>query len=185
MEYDVTRIELQAVGGIVLAALGLWYDDFAVGATNPVTQDLIDVLTYTTGVESNDADFVNDFPYLAEPFSGFGECGGALVSGSSKNYPAMIGNMNLGTPKAFMSNYPNPASTETTFKIRVQEKSSISLTIMDLSGRVIEVALNQKIIEAGTHEFKINASKLTPRTYFANLESSNERVQSIKFTVMK
>ena len=28
LEDDVTRIELQAVSGIVLAAIGLWYDDY-------------------------------------------------------------------------------------------------------------------------------------------------------------
>ncbi|MEJ7661095.1 MAG: DUF4331 family protein [Hymenobacter sp.] len=28
LEDDVTRIELQAVSGVVLAALGLWYDDY-------------------------------------------------------------------------------------------------------------------------------------------------------------
>jgi hypothetical protein len=31
LEDDVTRIELQAVGGVVLAAIGLWYDDFTAG----------------------------------------------------------------------------------------------------------------------------------------------------------
>src|SRR6202008_4253816 len=43
LEDDVTRIELQAVSGVVLAAIGLWYDDYVSG--NPVTQDLLDVLT--------------------------------------------------------------------------------------------------------------------------------------------
>ncbi|TND08026.1 MAG: hypothetical protein FD123_2580 [Bacteroidetes bacterium] len=52
LEDDVTRIELQAVSGVALAAIGLWYDDFTSG--NPVTQDLLDVLGYTTGVEAND-----------------------------------------------------------------------------------------------------------------------------------
>ena len=28
LEDDVTRIELQAVSGVALAAIGLWYDDF-------------------------------------------------------------------------------------------------------------------------------------------------------------
>ncbi|MEJ7659024.1 MAG: DUF4331 family protein [Hymenobacter sp.] len=38
LEDDVTRIELQAVGGVVLAAIGLWYDDYTVGtSTSPVT----------------------------------------------------------------------------------------------------------------------------------------------------
>ena len=74
---DVTRIELQAVSGIVVAAVGLWYDDF--DGTNPVTEDLLDVLTYTTGVESNDVPFKSSFPYVASPFSATGECGGVLV----------------------------------------------------------------------------------------------------------
>lgn len=77
LEDDVTRIELQAVSGIVLAAVGLWYDDF--DGSTPVTQDLLDVLTYTTGVESNDVPFKSSFPYVASPFSATGDCGGILV----------------------------------------------------------------------------------------------------------
>jgi hypothetical protein len=68
LEDDVTRIELQAVSGVALAAIGLWYDDF--GGTNPVTQDLLDVLTYDTGVSANDKPFQATFPYLAAPWSG-------------------------------------------------------------------------------------------------------------------
>ena len=32
LEDDVTTIELQAVGGVVLAAIGLWYDDYLGGS---------------------------------------------------------------------------------------------------------------------------------------------------------
>jgi hypothetical protein len=56
LEDDVTRIELQAVSGLVLAAIGLFYDDYTIGG-DPLTTDLLDVYTYTTGVESNDAPF--------------------------------------------------------------------------------------------------------------------------------
>jgi len=72
LEDDVTRIELQAVAGVVLAAVGLWYDDYDANDPNasPVTQDLLDVLTYSTGVESNDKPFLNTFPYVAQPWSG-------------------------------------------------------------------------------------------------------------------
>ncbi|RMG22597.1 MAG: DUF4331 domain-containing protein, partial [Bacteroidetes bacterium] len=80
LEDDVTRIELQAVSGIVLAAIGLWYDDFAPGDTNPVTQDLLDVLTYTTGVEQNDMPFQSTFPYLAPPRAGTDDCFGMAVN---------------------------------------------------------------------------------------------------------
>ena len=79
LEDDVTRIELQAVSGIVLAAIGLWYDDYTAGDPNPVTDQLLGVLNYTTGVEKNDKDFSTSFPYVAKPHRGTGECGGLLV----------------------------------------------------------------------------------------------------------
>lgn len=79
LEDDVTRIELQAVGGIVLAAVGLWYDDYdPMVSPSPVTEDLLGVLTYTTGVESNDRAFRASFPYVAMPFSGTGGCSGEI-----------------------------------------------------------------------------------------------------------
>jgi hypothetical protein len=70
LEDDVTVIELQAVAGVALAAIGLWYDDYTAGGANPVTQDLIDVLTYRTGVNQNDAPFKTSFPYVASPWRG-------------------------------------------------------------------------------------------------------------------
>ena len=71
LEDDVTRIELQAVAGVVLAAVGLWYDDYDPNSSpSPVTQDLLDVLTYSTGVEKNDTEFSNTFPYVAQPWRG-------------------------------------------------------------------------------------------------------------------
>ncbi|MFN4254331.1 MAG: DUF4331 domain-containing protein [Saprospiraceae bacterium] len=68
LEDDVTRIELQAVSGVALAAIGLWYDDFNGG--NPVTKQLKNVLFYETGVGENDKAFVSTFPYVALPWSG-------------------------------------------------------------------------------------------------------------------
>jgi len=69
LEDDVTRIELQAVSGVALAAIGLWYDDYSAG--NPVTPDLVNVLTYSTGVTQNDTTFKASFPYVQNPWSGF------------------------------------------------------------------------------------------------------------------
>jgi Domain of unknown function (DUF4331) len=69
LEDDVTRIELQAVAGVALAAIGLWYDDFKPNGS-PVTKDLVDVLTYDTGVNENDRPFKSTFPYLSTPWSG-------------------------------------------------------------------------------------------------------------------
>jgi hypothetical protein len=70
LEDDVTRIELQAVGGVALAAIGLWYDDYAAGSANPVTNQLLNNLNYSTGVEKNDTTFKASFPYVQTPWSG-------------------------------------------------------------------------------------------------------------------
>ena len=70
LEDDVTRIELQAVSGAALAAIGLWYDDRPLGmpATSP---NLLGVLNYTTGVEANDTTFNTTFPFAQTPWSGY------------------------------------------------------------------------------------------------------------------
>lgn len=72
LEDDVTRIELQAVGGVVLAAIGLWYDDYNPGNANasPVTNQLVNTLQYSTGVEKNDTTFKTSFPYVQTPWRG-------------------------------------------------------------------------------------------------------------------
>lgn len=70
LEDDVTRIELQAVSGVALASVGLWYDDYTIGG-NAITPDLINVLNYTTGVEHNDTTFKTSFPYVQTPWSGY------------------------------------------------------------------------------------------------------------------
>ncbi len=69
LEDDVTLIELQAVSGVALAAIGLWYDDYTPGGS-PVTPKLVNVLSYNTGVGKNDKPFQPTFPYLAAPWSG-------------------------------------------------------------------------------------------------------------------
>jgi hypothetical protein len=71
LEDDVTRIELQAVSGVVLAAIGLWYDDYTAGGPNPVTPKLLSVLGYSTGVQNNDTTFKTAFPYVQTPWSGY------------------------------------------------------------------------------------------------------------------
>lgn len=72
LEDDVTRIELQAVGGVVLAAIGLWYDDYDASSSSasPVTNGLLNTLQYSTGIEKNDTTFKTSFPFLQTPWRG-------------------------------------------------------------------------------------------------------------------
>ena len=69
LEDDVTRIELQAVGGTVLAAVGLWFDDYTAGGPNLVTANLIAHLTYATGVKFKRYYFPYFIPICANPMA--------------------------------------------------------------------------------------------------------------------
>lgn len=70
LEDDVTTIELQAVGGVALAAIGLWYDDFT-GTGSPVTNKLVRTLSFKSGPTTNDTTFRTSFPYVQTPWRGF------------------------------------------------------------------------------------------------------------------
>ena len=70
LEDDVTTIELQAVGGVVLAAIGLWYDDYDSNGS-PVTPNLGNVLSFTAGPTHNDTTFKASFPYAQTPWRGY------------------------------------------------------------------------------------------------------------------
>ncbi len=72
LEDDVTTIELQAVSGVALAAIGLWYDDYTPGqGSSPVTLDLNNVLSFTSGPTKNDTTIRASFPYVQVPWRGF------------------------------------------------------------------------------------------------------------------
>jgi hypothetical protein len=72
LEDDVTTIEMQAVGGVALAAIGLWYDDYTPGTSpSPVTNDLVNVLSFSAGPTHNDTTFKTSFPYVQTPWRGY------------------------------------------------------------------------------------------------------------------
>ncbi|MEJ7739509.1 MAG: DUF4331 family protein [Chitinophagaceae bacterium] len=72
LEDDVTTIELQAVSGIALAALGLWYDDYdPMTSPHPATAQLLNVFGFNAGVTNNDTTFRANFPFVQTPWRGF------------------------------------------------------------------------------------------------------------------
>jgi hypothetical protein len=190
LEDDVTRIELQAVSGVVLAAIGLWYDDFTPGGS-PVTPDLLDVYTFTTGVEANDRPFSTAFPHLAAPISGYDiatECNTSTNSSalrSSAEGMDMNQGLELSSPRLMMQNYPNPATNQTTFKYRVAEKTKVTLRIYDKAGVLVETLVKDELKDAGTHELDLNLANYKKGTYYVTIAEGAQTVQSLKLVVDK
>jgi hypothetical protein len=72
LEDDVTTIELQAVGGVVLAAIGLFYDDYDPNTTaTGATPSLFRTVGFTAGPTANDTAFKTSFPFVQGPWRGF------------------------------------------------------------------------------------------------------------------
>lgn len=192
LEDDVTRIELQAVSGIVLAAIGLWYDDF--DGTNPVSQDLIDVLTYTTGVEKNDAPFQDAFPYVAMPWSGAGECGGQIVDDApeanfigempeqteeEQNVATRSSTLGVAAPEAIAQISPNPVSDRARISFATRSSGDVSISIFRTDGQFVGTVFNA-YRDAGQYEIDWNTSGLTSGTYLIKIELDGRLVQTVK-----
>lgn len=134
LEDDVTTIELQAVGGVALAAIGLWYDDYVPGGS-PVTPQLVNTITFKEGVGRNDTTFKSVFPFLQTPWRGF--TGNSYTGPKSSVYG---GNLNLSPDPVALVAFPSPFKSSTTFHYRLnQDATNISITITDASGKTIAV----------------------------------------------
>lgn len=179
LEDDVTRIELQAVSGVVLAAIGLWYDDFNGGS--PVTQDLLDVLTYTTGVEQNDAPFTKGFPYVALAWAGDGACGGTVSNAAPDVVEERTEGSTLGvsTPEVMMSNFPNPFRDETTIKLHTTVAAKIQVLIYDINGKLVQTVLSETK-EAGDYQVDVSLAGQPAGRYFAAALADGAVMQTLK-----
>ncbi len=174
LEDDVTRIELQAVGGVVLAAIGLWYDDYQVGVTaSPVTPQLGGVLGFTTNVEKNDTTFRTAFPYAQTPWSGTTAQRIALAQ------LAPSPTLNLGANLAMATAYPNPSTGSTTLRFELATATNLTVQIRDMMGRSV-ATIAAKTYPVGVNEIKWQPNAaVVPGQYIASVYSGKTLVQSL------
>ncbi|MEO6329551.1 MAG: DUF4331 family protein [Ginsengibacter sp.] len=183
LEDDVTRIELQAVGGVVLAAIGLWYDDYNPKVdASPVTPDLLSVLGYSTGVEKNDVKFRTWFPFVQAPFSGTHVCD--CGTDQPKEQRQAIGKfpvtstLGIAAPEVFATASPNPVINTSRLNYRVQSASLINITVVDVLGKPVKVLANKKQ-DAGSYTIEWNTSSLAKGSYFISISKNGEVKQTL------
>lgn len=185
LEDDVTRIELQAVGGVVLAALGAWYDDYQIGGS-PVTPQLLSVLSYTTGVEKNDTTFKTSFPYVQSPWSGTDKCDCGPVKKSS-SAPEM-GNgrvvyegpsLSLSAPEMFATTTPNPFVSSSTIKYHLDAAAAVNISVVDVNGKQVKMLVN-KFLKPGTYTENWNGGDLLKGVYFIKVTKGGVVKQSLR-----
>ncbi len=166
LEDDVTTIELQAVGGVVLAAIGLWYDDYS-GTGSPVTAMLGKVLGFHAGITKNDTTFQTSFPYVQQPWASFR---GASYSAMPLP-PLAISKLNIGNKGLIATNYPNPFKSITHIKYNLASSSRVSIDVFDLNGKKVASILNNVKQNSGIQTVDFNAENLKSGLYFAEIYS--------------
>ena len=179
LEDDVTRIELQAVGGIVLAAIGLWYDDFTAGGS-PVTPNLVSVLSYNTGVNANDTTLKNSFPYEQTPWPGTCNCSGLAVDYTQPAVlPPSPDPMRLASPEVIITATPNPVNGTTNIRYRVSAASNVTIQVRDGRGNIL-TTLQNGTQQPGTYNLPWNASTVPAGIYYVNTMENGVIKQSVK-----
>ena len=184
LEDDVTRIELQAVGGVVLAAIGLWYDDYTVGGS-PVTPQLLNVLSYKTGVEKNDTTLKMHFPYVQTPWAGTHICNCGDVA------PARYSNVNMGnnrtvyqglaiaSPEVIATTSPNPVIGSSTIKYRLDVAAKVNIEVYNQEGKMVKVLVD-KNLQPGTYTETWNGNGLVKGIYFIQISKNGIAKQNLK-----
>ena len=179
LEDDVTRIELQAVGGIVLAAIGLWYDDFTAGGS-PVTPNLVSVLSYNTGVSANDTTLKNSFPYEQTPWPGTCNCSGLAVDYTQPAVlPPSPDPMRLASPEVIITATPNPVNGTTNIRYRVSAASNVTIQVRDGRGNIL-TTLQNGTQQPGTYNLPWNAAAVPAGIYYVNTMENGVIKQSVK-----
>ncbi|MCB0397601.1 MAG: T9SS type A sorting domain-containing protein [Flavobacteriales bacterium] len=61
--------------------------------------------------------------------------------------------------------YPNPTRGETTVQYRVAENTPVRIRLLDYTGRVVKVLVNETVTDESLHVVKVNGDHLAPGIY--------------------
>ncbi len=82
-------------------------------------------------------------------------------------------------------NYPNPFNPVTTIEFALPKTSNVSLKIYDITGREVDVLINNQELTAGTVKYSYNASKLSSGVYFYSLIVNGNVIDTKKMLLIK
>lgn len=188
LEDDVTTIELQAVGGLVLAAVGLPFDDATAGDYSDLASErLVQELTYVAGPTANDVPLLSNFPYQATPHSGYDYVKQLTAKApASTMMPTANEGIGVGVPRAFLlnQNYPNPFNPSTTISYQVAQSGPLAIRVYDVQGRLVKTLVDRHH-GTGTHSVEWDAANVASGTYFYRIEANGETLQAKKALLVK
>jgi hypothetical protein len=181
LEDDVIRIELQTVSGVVLAAIGLPYDDFVAGGTL-ATPQLVGVLQYHTGIDRNDTTLKADFPFVQTPWSGKHNCDCDYETQTTgRNYvntTSVVGSLGFSNPEIIARTSPNPMVNTNTINYKLDASSKVQIALYNSLGQPLKV-LADLTQSAGVHTLNWNGSDMLKGTYYIQFFKNGSLKQTL------
>jgi hypothetical protein len=186
LEDDVTRIELQAVSGLVLAAIGLYYDDYKLGSGDILTERTLAVYNYNTGINKNDTSLMMEFPFVQAPFPGNGPMACKCEDGKDQSGTDLMSiqkvrdaeSLSMTAPEMMMTTQ-NPVMGTNTIRYRVTEPSQVNIVVYDMQGKALKVLVNAKQ-DAGTYTVDWNTAGLSSGSYMITGSRNGKAAQTLK-----
>lgn len=85
--------------------------------------------------------------------------------------------ININTPDRFIvtQNYPNPFNPATNIDFEIPFEGNVKITLMDVSGKVVAVVLNN-FVNAGYHTFRFDAASFSSGIYFYKIDFQNNNI---------
>jgi len=136
----------------------------------------LNVLGFNAGVTHNDTTFKACFPYLQDPWPGFT---GAEYTGPVSTVSTEVNQLPLNTPGFVMNAYPNPFTSQLSFRYKTDAAAAVNIQVMDVSGRVV-YAINEGYKAPGDYTAQWNTANLPSGNYLAILTVNNQKMQTIK-----
>lgn len=111
-------------------------------------------------------------PPIIGGFPGLNASGTSI--GDSGNTPkSQIEEMAGIEPVLSTSLYPNPTNDETTVSLSLADSAPVTITVNDMTGKVVSTIENGAIFNAGVHNFPIETNNYSAGAYYVQIHSGS------------
>ena len=104
---------------------------------------------------------------------------GTFSSSYTVTVPCREGVLNVGEMN--FNVYPNPFMDQTTFAFELAEEKMVSILLYDISGKLVDIILNDQMVSAGETKLTYNASNIAQGIYVAEIRAGDQ-VKRIKIS---
>ena len=80
-----------------------------------------------------------------------------------------------------MNNFPNPFNPSTVIEFTLPTESTTSLKVYDITGKEVDILVDNKILPSGVFRYNFNANNLPSGIYFYKLDAQS-KVSAKHFT---